>query len=270
MREFIATPLAKEILRVILALLGMFVGMRLVRVFIKRIPQTSMGKRLEPSALSFLMSFCSIALQLLLVCTAAAVMGIPTSSIVAALGSIGLAIGLALQGSLANLAGGLMILVFKPFKLGDWVEESGGQSGRVEDISIFYTTLRAADGRKIVLPNGSLSNGRVINYSDAPMLRLDLTYSAAYDSDVQRVTELLLAAAKECPLLDQVNAAHAPMAFLARMEDSALVFVLRAWCSFENYYLVAGDMNPRVKKAFDDAGITIPYPQMDVHLENKR
>ena len=264
MQQFISTPLAREIIRVLLALLGLFVGFRLTHILVKRMPGTRFGKSLEPSALSFLMSFFSIGLKLLLIFSAAAVAGVPSSSILALLGSIALAVGLALQGSLSNFAGGLMILLFKPFKLGDYIEEPGGKSGYVEDISIFYTTLRTRERLYVVLPNGSLSNGRVVNYSAMPYLRFELNFSVAYGTDSALVQKTILGCAEASPF---VRKEPSPSVLLSAMADSALIFTLYAWCETENYFVAPADLNLRVKEAFEKANITIPFPQMDVHIE---
>ncbi len=267
MQEFISTPLAKEILRVVAALAAMAIGFRLVNLFIKRLPKSRFGKKLEPSALSFMMSLLSILLKVFLIFVAAEFVGVPSSSLIALLGSICLAIGLALQGSLSNFAGGLMILAFKPFKLGDYIEEPGGKAGYVEDISIFYTTLRTRDCCYVVLPNGNLSNGRVVNYSSLPYLRIDPSYSVAYGTDSKAVISVLNRCVEESPY---ILSDPSPAVALSSMAESALIFTVYAYCTVDDYFNAAIDLNLRVKEAFESESISIPFPQLDVHLGGDR
>lgn len=260
---FLDKPFMRELVTVLLTLVCLFVAFRVVNRLLRRLPHSKLAARISPSALSFLRSFCSVALKALLIIIAAGVVGVPTSSLVALLGSVGLAIGLAMQGSLSNFAGGMMILLFKPFSLGDVIQEPSGEAGVVTDISMFYTTLRARDNRYVSLPNGTLSNSRVINLSKAPYLRLSLDYTAAYGTDSETVRRILLDTARLYPaILD----APAPAVLLSRMSESALVFTLYAYCLIDDYYSVPGEMNERVKAAFAKEGVSIPFPQLDVHV----
>ncbi len=260
---FLDKPFMRELITILLTLLALFAAFRVVNRALSRLPKSKLAARVSPGALSFLRSFCSIALKALLIIIAAGVVGVPTSSLVALLGSVGLAVGLAMQGSLSNFAGGLMILLFKPFEVGDVIAEPGGETGTVTDVSMFYTTLRARDNRLVMLPNGTLSNGRVINYSASPYLRLSLPFSVAYGTDSERVKRVLLAAVKENP---RALTDPAPAVLLSSMEESALSFTLLVYCTIENYYTLPGDVNEAVKAAFEKDGILVPFPQLDVHI----
>lgn len=200
---------------------------------------------------------------LLLAVLIASVVGVSSASIVAVLGSVSLAIGLALQGSLANFAGGVMILLFKPFVIGDYIELKTGEVGTVTDISIFYTTLLTVDNRRLVIPNGAVSNASVTNYTAMPQRRVDLEFSVAYDSDAALVKRLILETAAQDP---RIQKDPAPFARMTRMDASALVFTFRGWCETGDYWEVYFDLCERVKAAFDANGVAIPFPQMDVHV----
>ena len=190
-------------------------------------------------------------------------LGIETTAIAAAIASAGLAIGLAMQGSLSNFAGGIMILIFKPFSIGDFID-NGTHSGTVTDIGIFYTTLETVDNKVVTIPNGALSNQSVTDYSAKEIRRLDLTFSVSYDSDIDLVKSTLkeLAFAHELVMKEPE-----PFVRLGEQGDSALVFYLRVWVKSSDYWTVNFDMMEASKKIFDKRGISIPYPQMDVHLD---
>ncbi|MDO5110818.1 MAG: mechanosensitive ion channel [Clostridia bacterium] len=260
---FLEKPFMRELMTVLLTLACLFAAFRVVNHLLKRLPKSRLAAHIGPSATSFLKSFAGFALKAMLVIIAAGVVGVPTSSLVALLGSVGLAIGLAMQGSLSNFAGGMMVLLFKPFEVGDVIEEPGGETGTVTDVSMFYTTIRTRDNRCVVLPNGNLSNGRVINYSAEPYLRQDLEYIVAYGTDVEKVRRILLDAAQKNA---RVLSDPAPAMVLSRMEDSALVCLLLVYCKVEDYASVPGEMNEAVKAAFEKEGVSIPFPQLDVHI----
>ena len=195
--------------------------------------------------------------------SAALIIGIPSASFIALLGTAGVAIGLALQGAFSNFAGGVMILIFRPFKVGDYIDASG-LSGTVNDISIFYTVLKTPDNKHITIPNGTLMNSSVTNYSAEETRRLDIDFSVSYDSDIEKVKSLILEKANShsAVLQDPV-----PFCRLTSQSDSALVFTLRVWCNSGDYWDAKFDLNESIKKAFDENGIVIPYQQLDVHLD---
>ena len=251
------------VLSVLAALLILFVGLKLIRWLVSHFKKSRAAKRLDPTVLSFLVSVLNIGAILLLAVLIASVVGVSSASIVAVLGSVSLAIGLALQGSLANFAGGVMILLFKPFVIGDYIELKTGEVGTVTDISIFYTTLLTVDNRRLVIPNGAVSNASVTNYTAMPQRRVDLEFSVAYDSDAALVKRLILETAAQDP---RIQKDPAPFARMTRMDASALVFTFRGWCETGDYWEVYFDLCERVKTAFDANGVAIPFPQMDVHV----
>ncbi len=257
-----ATDLA---LKLVGALLILIIGGKLIGFLIKRLNKSKKFSKIDKSVQSFVNSFLKIALWVLLIISAAGVLGIPMSSFVTLLTTAGVAIGLALQGALSNLAGGVIILLFRPFRVGDYIETCG-LSGTVEGITVFYTVLLTPDNKRITLPNGTLTNSPILNYSDQEDRRVDLEFSVAYNSDIEQVDEILKQVAEKH---EKVKKNPAPFARLLRQDPSALVFVLRAWCESDDYWTVYFDLNEAGKKALDANGIAIPFPQLDVHLDHK-
>lgn len=252
-------------LRILLAGLLIFVGFKLIKFLISRIAKGRGFQKIDPSAQSFIKSFVGIAAKILIIITAAAVLGVPMTSMTAIIGSAGLAIGLALQGGLSNLAGGFLLLVFKPFAIGDYISTADGYEGTVVKIDIFYTTLKMADNTKIVVPNGKLSNETISDVSHYGTRRVELKLTAGYQNDVDRVIGILKETAAAHPLV--IDDPAPPFAALASHGDNALHYVLRAWCNKDDYWTVYYDLSAEIKKEFDRNGIEIPYPQLDVHLK---
>ena len=245
------------------AIVVLVVGLRLIRWlknFIKKSPKLD---KLDPGVRSFLGSFASIGLYVVLVIVLAGIIGIPATSFITILASCGVAIGLALQGSLSNVAGGIMLLLFKPFKVGDYIEACG-ECGTVTEITVVYTVLLTPDNKRITLPNGTLTNSTIENYSSEELRRVDLTFNTAYDCDIDTVKGILEKQAEAHPL---ALAEPAPMVRLSAHGDSALTYTVRVWCKNEDYWDVHFDLTESIKKAFDENGISIPYPQMDVHVK---
>lgn len=249
-------------LRVVAAIALLVIGLKLVRRLKKRMHTAHGLQKIDESVRSFAVSATGVILDVLLFISAAMIMGIPTTSFVTLLASGGVAVGLALQGALANFVGGLLILLFKPFKVGDYIE-AGDQVGTVHDITVVYTVLLTYDNKHITIPNGSLTNSSIVNHSTEPQRMVDLRFSTAYDCPVSRTRQVLTAVAAANPL---VLADPAPAVKLFAQEDSALVFALRAWCRTEDYWTVLFELNEQAKAAFDEAGIVIPFPQLDVHV----
>lgn len=246
------------------ALVLLVVGLKLVKWLKKWLKESPKLDKLDSGLRSFLVSFSTIILYALLIIVIASILGIPATSFITILASCGVAVGLALQGSLSNFAGGLMILFFKPFKVGDFIEASG-ETGIVQEITVVYTVLLTLDNKRVTIPNGGLTNSVIKNYSSEELRRVDLTFNVAYGSDVEQVKELIgkLAAAHPLALKDP-----APFVRLSAHGDSALTFTTRVWCKNADYWDVYFDLTEGVKKAFDEKGIQIPYPQMDVHVKN--
>ena len=251
-------------LRIVFAALVFFVGIRLIKwlkVWIKSSPKLN---RLDSGVRSFLCSFSAIALYVVLFITVAMILGIPTTSFIAALASCFAAVGLAMQGALSNFAGGLMILIFRPFKVGDYISAPDAE-GTVTDITVVYTILRTPDNKVVTVPNGMLTGSVIKNYSAEKTRRVDLEFSTAYDCDVDMVKNLLMDIASSHPL-----ALREPEPFVRLKEhgDSALIYTVRVWCKTDDYWDVAFDLKESVKKKFDQNGISIPYPQVDIHFSS--
>lgn len=266
MQEFInfISQLGTQVgLKILYAVFILIVGLRLVKVLTKLLDKSKGLQKIDPSVRMFLKSFISITLKVLVFVTVAVTIGIPASSFVTVIASAGVAIGLALQGALSNLAGGLMLLLFRPFKVGDFIE-NGGNSGVVKSITIFYTVLTTVDNRTVTMPNGTLTNSVITNYSANPTRRVDLDFSVSYTSDSEQVKKTLLDVSNAH---EKVLKEPAPFAAMTGHADSALIFTLRVWCSTADYWDVRFDLTQQVKAAFDEAGISIPFPQIDVHLD---
>lgn len=249
-------------LKIVIALLIFAIGRWIIRR-VRRVMDRIMTKReVDVSLRAFLMSLVSITLMLFLIIMIIGVLGIDTTSFIALFASAGLAIGMALSGTLQNFAGGVMILLFRPFRVGDFIEAQG-QSGTVKEIQLIHTLLNTPDNKTILLPNGPVSTGIINNYSREPRRRVDWTFGIAYgdDYDVARETIAELLAADE-----RVAKDPAPFIALTALADSSVNIVVRAWVDSPEYWNVYFDMNERVYKVFGTKGLNIPFPQMDVHL----
>lgn len=248
--------------RIVLAFLALIIGKLFIRLILRMMRKSKLIQKMEDGAEHFLLSFVKIALNILLILSLVAILGVPMSSMVAVLAAAGAAIGLALQGALSNFAGGLMILIFHPFRLDDYIEVAGN-AGTVTDIGVFYTTLRTPDNKNVTIPNGTIMAQSITNFSAHDTRRLELSFTVAYGTDVEKVKTALLetAAAHEMVLDDP-----APFAKLKAHEDSAMRFILRVWVKRENYWTVNFDLMEAINNRFREDGITIPFPQMDVHM----
>jgi len=249
-------------LKILAAVLILVVGRLIIGGVVKILKKEKTMKKVDPAAKGFIVSFAKAALYILLAVTVIAIMGVPMATIVAAIGSAGLAIGLALQGGLSNIAGGILILVFKPFSVGDYITVTG-ESGTVEKIDIFYTTIVTVDNKRIVLPNSTVSNNAVTDYSAKELRRVDMTFSAGYECDIEKVKSVILDTAKAHPLV--LSEPSEPFVRMGEQGDSALVFYCRVWCKNADYWTVYFDLNEGMKNAFDKNGVSIPYPQLDIH-----
>jgi len=234
---------------------------------VARAAQKLMAARKFDAALqSFLGSMISIVLKILVVITALGTLGIEMTSFVAILGAASLAVGMALSGTLQNFAGGVMILIFKPFKVGD-VLEAQGYVGSVSEIQIFNTILKTPDNKTIIIPNGGLSTGSMINYSTEPRRRVDWTFGIGYGDDAEKAQEVLLQMLNSD---SRILKDPAPFVAVSALADSSVNFAVRAWVESADYWGVFFDMNKRVYKEFGQHGLNIPFPQMDVHIHNNQ
>ena len=251
-------------LRIVLAILVLLIGMQLIKLIRKILKKALYRSHVDESAVHFIDSFSKYALYFLLIIFIASWLGVDAASIIAILGSVSVAIGLALQGSLSNFAGGGLILILKPFVLGDYIRDGAGNEGIVSGIDVFYTQLTTFDNKIIVLPNGTLANGCITNYTRCSKRRFDVKVSIAYKEDIRHAKEVLLAVLKE----DEGILKNEEMVVLVdSLGDSSVNLIVRGWVKQEDYWPAIWRMTEKVKYALDDAGITIPFPQMDVHFD---
>jgi len=245
------------------AIVVLFIGLWVIRIMVKGLSRLMENRNLDPSLLTFIRSFSSILLKTLLVISVMSMVGIAMTSFIAILGAAGLAVGMALSGTLQNFAGGVMILIFKPFKVGEYIEAQG-YSGTVNEIMIFNTILKTPDNKVIVIPNGGLSTSSLINYSREKTRRVDWTFGIGYgdNSDTARNVLMNLLTDDKRILSDP-----APFIALSGLADSSVNFTVRAWVLATDYWGVFFDMNEKVYKTFEKKGLNIPFPQMDVHIQ---
>lgn len=241
----------------------LLVGLVLIKYLLRFLRKAFEKKNLDPSLRPFLLSLIKVTLWIMLGITVADKLGAQMTSFIAVLGSAGLAVGLALQGSLSNFAGGVLILVLKPFKVGDYIE-AAGYAGTVEEIQMFYTILTTPDNKKVIVPNSNMSNSGTVNYSAKPMRRVDFTFYVGYGDDLKKVKGLLQNIAKEDPLVFETPA---PLVAVAKHDASSVNIFYRVWCKTEDYWTVFYDTMEKVTIAFEENDIGIPFPQMDVHLD---
>ncbi len=250
------------LVKAIISLIIMIVGFRIIAGLENRLKKPHKFNKLDASVKSFIISFITIALKIVLMVIVLSVIGVPMASLVTIVGSCAVAIGLALQGGLSNIAGGLMILIFKPFKVGDYII-SNGLEGTVKSITMFYTTITTIDNKVIQLPNANLSNSNIINVSANKTRRVDLDISVSYNSDIDKVKKIIhdILNKHELILQDEDKFVR-----LKSHAESALVFTVRSWVLSENYWTVYFDLMETIKKEFDKNHIEIPYNQLDVHM----
>lgn len=247
--------------KLLLAIITLIVGLWIINGLVKRSNKHFTSKA-DPTLGSFIGSLVSVVLKGMLLIAVASMIGIETTSFIAVLGAAGLAVGLALQGSLANFAGGVLILIFKPFKVGDLIDAQG-HIGTVKEIQIFNTILKTADNRIVIIPNGALSNSSLTNINQENTRRVDLLFGIGYGDDIDKAKSILddLASNHEKVLKDPAH-----LIVLSELADSSVNFTVRLWVNTADYWGVYFDMHEAVKKAFDKNGISIPYPQQDVHM----
>ncbi len=247
------------------AVLALIIGLYVVNMITGGIDKMMVKKELDPSLRPFLSSLTSSLLKILVVISVLGMIGIQMTSFIAILGAAGLAVGLALSGTLQNFAGGVMILTFKPFKVGDYIEAQG-YAGTVHSIQIFNTILKTPDNRTIIIPNGDLSTSSMVNYSTESTRRVDWVFGIAYGDDIDKAKEVLLGLLTSN---DQVLKDPAPFVSLGEMADSSVNFTVRAWVNSADYWSVHFYMLENVYRKFGEAGLNIPFPQMDVHLDKE-
>lgn len=259
-----ASPVVLNALwHIALALVIFFVGRWLIEKFLSRVALLDNKTKIDPGVAKFVRSLVRVALWALLIYFIADFLGVPTASFVALLGSIGVTVGLALQGSLSNFAGGLILMFLHPFKTGDYIKTASDIEGTVVEIGLFFTTLRMADNKIITIPNGNLSAGNIINYNVLPVRRLSTTVGIAYEADTARAIELLTALIKSRkPLVNPEKA----LVYVKELGDSSVVLGLHYWVKTDDYWDEAWSINQAIKDILDQNGIAIPFNQMDVHV----
>ena len=257
-QEIVAVWGLKVIAAIAIFVIGRWVAMG-VRKGVRRVMEKA---DTDPIIVGFVGSISYIALLAFVIIAALGQLGIQTTSFIAILGAAGLAIGLALQGSLANFAAGFLMIMFRPFKVGDFIE-GAGVAGVVESIQIFTTTMKTGDNKTIIIPNAKLSGDNIINYSTKPTRRVDMTVGVAYDADLSKVRDVLKdIISKE----SRIHSDPEPLIAVAELADSSVNFVVRVWTDTGDYWAVKFAMNETIKNRFDAEGIGIPFPQRDLHI----
>ena len=248
---------------IVFALITLAIGWWLIGRVVSSLGHFMDKRHADPMVTGFLSSLLSALLRVLLLLSVAGMVGIETTSFIALIGAAGLALGLALQGSLANFAGGVLILFLRPFRAGDYIEAQG-TAGTVESIMIFHTILRTADNKVIILPNGSLSNGTITNYSRKPTRRVDINVGIDYTDDIKKARSVLLglAAADQRVLKDP-----AAVVYLTSLGDNSVNLSLRMWTNSADYWSVFFELQEQMKEAFDREGLSFPFPQRTVHIQ---
>lgn len=245
------------LMAIVLAVVG-----RYVIKFINRLVARMLESRnVEPTVQSFLKSFINITLVTLLIITVVGTLGVNTTSLAALLASAGLAVGMALSGNLQNLAGGIILLFLKPFKVGDFIEVQG-MSGTVKAIQIFHTVLTTTDNKEVFVPNGALSSGNIMNYSRNELRRVDFTVSVEYGTDVEKVKQVTLALLQSD---DRIMQDPAPFIAVSALADSSVNFTVRVWTKASDYWNVFFDTNERIYTEYNKQGIQFPFPQLQIH-----
>lgn len=252
-------------LKLLGAVVVLVAGLWVVKMINKGVQRFFDKKEFDPSLESFISSLLSVTLKILLVITVLSMMGVEMTSFVAILGAAGLAVGMALSGTLQNFAGGVIILLFKPFKVGDAIEAQGF-IGKVKEIQIFNTIVTTFDNRIVIIPNGGLSNSAMINITKEDNRRTDWTFGIAYGDSYDTAKEVLQKLIKED---ERILEDPAPFIAMHSLGDSSVNIVVRVWAAKDVLWDVHFDMNEKVYKAFPENGLSIPFPQMDVHVQNK-
>ncbi len=250
------------LVKLVIGLLILIIGFKIISVIENKLKKPHKFSKLDQSVKTFLISFATITMKILLIIIFLSTIGVPMASLVTIVGSCAVAIGLALQGGLSNIAGGLMILVFKPFKVGNFISVNGFD-GTVKSITMFYTTITTPDNKVVQLPNGSLSNSNITNYSANSERRVDLDISVSYKEDIDKVKKVITKILDKHKLVLQDKDKFVR---LKKHDESAIVFVVRCWVNTSDYWDVYFDLMELIKKEFDKNNIEIPYNQLDVHM----
>ena len=266
--EFDLTKISEMIVeyvpQVIGAILALVIGFWIIGRIVNVFRNTMEKRKVDPTIRPFLLSLVSVGLKVVLLLSVAQMFGIETTSFVAVFGALAFAIGMALQGSLGHFASGVLLLVFKPYKVGDLVAIGGGETGTVKAIQVFNTVLETLDNKRIIVPNGVVTSNVITNISGQGVIGVELTFGIGYGDDIDKARAAILAVGKECPwVLDDPEQG----VVVAELGDSSVNFATRPFCKSEHYWDTRFYMIEHVKKKFDQEGISIPFPQMDVHMD---
>lgn len=244
------------------ALVALVIGFQVIRIIRKGLEKAFEKSSMDDTLATFLRSLISISLKVLLIVVVLGMIGVEAASFVAVIGAATFALGFALQGSLSNFAGGVLIMVFKPYRVGDFIEAEGF-SGTVKAIQILNTVLNTLDNKTVIIPNGRLATSPVTNFSAEPTRRVDLTFGVGYETDIEHAREAIMAVVRKNPM---ILGSPAPFVRVVELADSSVDFACRVWVNTPDYWQVFFDLTEGVKKELDARGISIPFPQMDVRL----
>lgn len=254
------------LINILIAAAILILGVQLAKHIKAYIKSLMLKRQIDELLASFISNIAYVALVAFVVIAALGRIGIETTSFIAILGAAGLAIGLALQSSLSNFASGVMIIAFRPFKVGDFIE-AGGVSGIVEGIQMFSTQMRSGDNKQIIVPNSSITDGNIVNYSAKDTRRVDMVFGIGYDDDIKKAKDILLQLLNED---ERILKDPEPVVAVSELADSSVNFVVRPWVNSADYWNVKFDYTEAVKLKFDQEGISIPYPQQDVHMHTAK
>ena len=260
--ELISTYIIPFSIKIFFAILIFIVGRIVVKAIIGLLRKILAKAKMDVILVNFVSSIVKTVLLLFVVVAALDQLGVNTSSLIALVGAAGLAIGLALQGSLQNFAAGVMMIIFRPFKSGDFIE-AGGVTGVVEMISIFSTTLRTGDNREIIIPNGSIYSSAITNYSARETRRIDMVFGIGYEDNMKQAKQIMQTILDAD---DRILKDPKTLIAVSELADSSVNFVVRPWVKSDDYWAVKFDITEKIKEAFDDDNISIPYPQLDLHM----
>jgi small conductance mechanosensitive channel len=251
----------------IMAIVVLIVGLIVIKWITRALVRLMKKGNVNPSLIPFLRNLSNILLKAMLIISVMGMVGIEMTSFIAVLGAVGLAVGLALQGTLQNFAGGVMILLFKPYEVGHFIEAQG-YMGTVKEIQIFTTVMNTPDNRKVIIPNSPLATGSITNFSAMPTRRIDFSFGIGYGDNIDKAKDILLKMAQQDDRVLKED--NPPQVMVEALGDSSVNLKLRAWVKSEDYWSLFFDVTENVKKQFDAAGISIPFPQSDVHLYNHK
>lgn len=257
---------AAFLVKIIVCIVIYIIGKNVIGWVVKTVRSMLLRTKMQTGAATFIVSMVKIFLYLILIFGLAMQFGVKESSVAALVASGGVAIGLALQGGLSNLAGGFLILLFQPFEVGDYILAQG-EEGTVQKIEILYTTLHTIDNRKVIIPNGNLANNVIVNATGADRRKLDITVGISYEDDISKAKQVLLQIIEHSEYVIREQEAQV---FVSELGDSSVVMGLRCWVRTEQYLPALWQMNEQIKNEFDRAGLRIPFPQMDVHVRAEK